>query len=184
MAVRHWDDQALKRLGTLLQVRRVELDPRYHSRKLFAEEAGVNLRRIADLENGRRGGAPPLALQGVFAPAYKITYESVMDVLAGDGDLEALPGTPPHKPRDRKPSAGRRERTLPTVAAVNATPGIGEYRAVVDAERNGEVWEARDEDEMRIFADPRLTEDEKRSMVSYRRLVWDKAVRSSEGSAG
>jgi hypothetical protein len=77
-----------------------------------------------------------------------------------------------------------RERTLPIIASINAAPGIGPYRAAVDAERDGDGWEARDEDEMRIFADPKLTEDEKRSLVAYRRMEWDKALRSSEQHTG
>jgi hypothetical protein len=183
VAVRHWNDAALKRLGEALMARRVELDPRYHSRKLFAEEAGINLRRAADLENGRRGGAPPLAMQNVFAPAYRVEYQSMVDVLSGDGDLEALPGTPPHKSRARQAQAGR-QRSLPSVAAANAEPGIGPYRDAVDAERADGGFVARNEGELAIWADPELSEEEKRSMVSWRRLVWDQAVRSSRQDAG
>src|ERR1017187_8709462 len=184
VAARHWDEQALKRLGKLLEARREELDPRYHVRKVFAAERGIHLRKAADLENGWRGDFPPQTLKEEFAPAYGVTFESVLEVLEDDGDLIALPDTPPHKPRDRKPAAGTRQRTLPIIASIDAAPGIGPYRAAVDAERDGDGWEARDEDEMRIFADPKLNEDEKRSLVAYRRLEWDKAVRSSQENAG
>jgi len=196
VAVRHWDDEALKRLGEVLVVRRVELDPRYHSRKLFAEETGINLRRLADLENGRRGGAPPLALQNVFAPAYRVEYQSVVDVLAGDGDLEALPGTPPHKsPRRRKAAvspltaaAPSGETEIPGVLNMLAVPGIGPYLAEVDAERDterdGGGQAARNQDELRIFADARFTETAKRALVAYRRMVLDEAARSQGENAG
>jgi hypothetical protein len=184
VAARHWDEQALKRLGKLLEARREELDPRYHVRKIFAAERGIHLRKAADLENGWRGDFPPQTLKEEFAPAYGVTFESVLEVLEDDGDLVAAEGAPPHKPRDRRPAAAPRRRTLPVIASINAAPGIGPYRVAVDAERDSDGWEARDEDEMRIFADPKLAEAEKRSLVAYRRMEWDKAVRSSRESAG
>jgi hypothetical protein len=195
VAARHWDEQALKRLGKLLEARREELDPRYHVRKVFAAERGIHLRKAADLENGWRGDFPPQTLKEEFAPAYGVTFESVLEVLEDDGDLVAAEGAPPHKPRDRRPATRQRKRTLPVIASINAAPGIGPYRAAVDAERDG--WEAREDwdeltgdelrtlmDELWIWADPKLNEDEKRSLVAYRRLEWDKAVRSSQESAG
>lgn len=188
MTVMHGDYQARKRLGQLLQARREELDPRYHVRKVFAAERGIHLRKAADIENVWREDIPPQTLREEVAPAYGVTYESVLDVLDEDGDLVALPGTPPHRPprglSRRKPAASQRKRMLPIIASINDAPGIGPYRDAVDTERDGDSWEARDEDEMRIFADPKLTEDEKRSLTAYRRMEWDKAVRSSQQNTG
>jgi hypothetical protein len=186
VAARHWDERALKRLGVLMQARREELDPRYHVRKVFAAERGIHLRKAADLENGWRGDFPPLTLKEEFAPAYGVTFESVLAVLDGDGDLEALPGTPPHKSplRRRRPAAPRKDEEIPGVLSMLATPGIDAYLERLDAERREPGWEPANADELRIWLDPRLKDPAKRALVAYRRMVWDQAVRSRDTNAG
>lgn len=52
MPVFRSDAAARRRLGTLLVRRRVELDPRWKNRALFARETGINLRLVQDIENG------------------------------------------------------------------------------------------------------------------------------------
>jgi transcriptional regulator with XRE-family HTH domain len=84
---------------------------------------------------------------------------------------------------DSRPDAPR-ERTLPIIAALLAAPGIDGYLAEVRAERNGGGFAVRDDEELRIWADPLLREDEKRTLVAYGRLEQDKAVRSSREDAG
>jgi hypothetical protein len=48
------DSTAWQRLGTLLERRRVELDPRYKNLTLFAKERGVDARMAWDIERARR----------------------------------------------------------------------------------------------------------------------------------
>ena len=118
MAARHYDDRALKRLGRLLIVRREELDPRYHVRKVFAAERGIHLRKAADIENGYRSDFPPLTLKDEIAPAYGVTFESVLDVLNEGGDLVAVPDSPAHRP----PRGLREEPKRPALTAVPPLP--------------------------------------------------------------
>jgi hypothetical protein len=97
LAAKRWTPEQRKLLGALLTERREELDPRYYVREVFAPERGINLRTAADLENGRPRNFTPLTLRDVVAPAYAVTYESLLDAADG-GDLLALPGSPPHRP--------------------------------------------------------------------------------------
>lgn len=182
------DVAAYQRLGAQMKARRHLIDPRYGNRQLFVRErlvpAGLKesaAKKLAyDLEHGTlqsRGGFSPGNML-ILAQAYGTTPDSVIAVLDGDGELGPLTADSP------PPAPATRQRTLPTIAAARTAEGIERYEAAVGAERDGDGWEARDADELRIWADPRLTEDEKRTLVSYRRLVWDQAVRSSQGDAG
>ena len=76
------DARARKRLGELLTLRRVELDPRYRNRSLFAKEREINLRLAQDIENAARDNfdAPTRAF---IALKYGWTADSVDRVLAG-----------------------------------------------------------------------------------------------------
>lgn len=96
------------RLGELLKARRAELDSVYWQRSAFvkerAEPAGLAYKLIQDLENNDREDFPPPTLEKV-ADLYEVTRESLRAVLEGDGDLAALPGSPPHRTRSRPASA-------------------------------------------------------------------------------
>jgi hypothetical protein len=137
VAARHWDDEALKRLGKLLTVRREELDPRFHVRKVFAAERGIHLRKAADLENGWRKDFPPLTLKDEVAPAYGVTFESVLDALNEGGDLVAAPGAPAHRPpralrssSDASPAAPSRLAAVPPASGDDET----DVRALLDGD--------------------------------------------------
>jgi hypothetical protein len=164
---------AWTRLGELLMRRRIDLDPRYRNRRLFTAERAVEYRIVNDIELGNRDNYEPgtiAALEG----AYAVAPGSIGRALEG-GELEPLGATP---------ADVRRDRELPIIASLKAAPGIGPYRAAVDAERAGGGFIVRDEEEFRIWADPKLTEDEKRTLVAYGRLEQDKAVRSSQEDTG
>jgi hypothetical protein len=88
-----------KRLGELLVRRRIELDPRYSNRQLFAAERGINYRTVSDVERGRRDnyeGGTVTALE----VAYAVAPGSIGRALAG-GELEPLPG--PARPEPGAP---------------------------------------------------------------------------------
>jgi hypothetical protein len=107
------------RLGELLAARRIELDPAYFDRGVFARARGINLKLTQDLENNARENFTPLTLRDKVAPAYAVHVTSLMDVLNGDGDLVALPDSPPHKP----PRSLRAEPQRPHLAAVPSPEG-------------------------------------------------------------
>lgn len=68
-------------------------------------------------------------LRDVAEAAYKVTYESVLDVLNEDGDLVAEPGTPAHRPpRSRRPAA-EVPAVDPAEAAEAAFGAVGVARA-------------------------------------------------------
>jgi hypothetical protein len=106
------------RLGELLAARRVELDPAYFDRGVFARVRDINLKLTQDIENNARENFTPLTLRDKIAPAYGVEFASIQDVLNGDGDLAALPGSPPHKPP-------RSLRAEPRPLAVVPPPGDG-----------------------------------------------------------
>lgn len=86
------------RLGELLVRRRIELDPRYSNRQLFAAERGINYRTVSDVERARRSNYEDGTITAVEV-AYSVAPGSVAAVLAG-GDLAPVPasrpaGTPP-----------------------------------------------------------------------------------------
>lgn len=83
-----------ERLGELLTRRRVDLDPRFQNRTVFAEERGLNYRLAYDIEEAKRSNFRPATLAAI-ASAYAVTAESVSAVLRGDGELEPLPADAP-----------------------------------------------------------------------------------------
>jgi hypothetical protein len=77
------------KMGEKLVRRRIELDPRYVNRQLFATERGVSYRIATDIEKGRRANYE----QGTIAAievAYSVTPGSIARALAG-GELEPQP---------------------------------------------------------------------------------------------
>jgi len=141
---------------------------------------GVYVEKIAPAETLARmlhalGGTPRELIDAGRADAAEILEGLLLQ------DQEGTAGAVP-------PAGAAGGRTLPATAAALAEKGIGKYREVVDFERvNG--MEARNEDEARIWAavdsggPGSLTEEEARTAVAYRRLVWDKAVRSARREA-
>ncbi len=105
------------RLGRELEARRAELDPAWENRAAFADATGANLKLIQDLERNDRENFTLLTLRDVIAPAYQVTYESILAVTAGTGDLEAAPGSPPR--RRREPP-----RPVPPGGRFPATPAM------------------------------------------------------------
>src|SRR6185437_16171420 len=85
----HWS-----KLGELLTLRRVELDPRYQNRTVFCEERGLDYRLAYDIEEARRVNFRKTTLAGVAA-AYAVTLDSLLAVLEGKAaGLEPAPGRP------------------------------------------------------------------------------------------
>lgn len=101
-----------KRLGELLVRRRIELDPRYSVRQLFAAERGINYRTVSDIERGRRDNYEDGTLAAVEV-AYGVTRGSVAAALNG-GSLEPLPPATltPVPPAPPDPSASPSEKAL------------------------------------------------------------------------
>lgn len=81
-----------ERLGRLLAERRARLDPRFATRKAFAQATGLNLGLLRDLENATRDTFTPPTLAAVEA-AYKWTPGSIDAVLAGGDPVEVAPVT-------------------------------------------------------------------------------------------
>lgn len=83
---------AWRRLGQLLEQRRVELGTRYQNRALFATERGIDYRLSYDLESGARANyrRPTLAAVEV---SYGWAAGSIQDVLSGGEPVPlAVPG--------------------------------------------------------------------------------------------
>jgi len=85
--------EAWQRLGAMLIRRRIELDPRYHNRTLFAVERGVDARVVFDIEKHRRGNFELKTIMGLER-AYGLRPGSVGTALAG-GELTAAPQPAP-----------------------------------------------------------------------------------------
>jgi hypothetical protein len=77
------------RLGKLLVRQRIELDPRYVNRQLFANERCIGYRTVGDIERGRRSNYEEATIAAVET-AYAVTPGSVAGALAG-GELTPLP---------------------------------------------------------------------------------------------
>ena len=84
-------DDAWKRLGELLQLRRAELG--YRRRPAFTREHGINIRLVTDIENAYRPNTFLTPTLREIAQAYQVTYESVIAVLGGKAD-ELAPALP------------------------------------------------------------------------------------------
>jgi hypothetical protein len=84
-------DDAWKRLGELLQLRRAELG--YKRRPAFTREHGINIRLVTDIENAYRPNTFLTPTLRDIAQAYQVTYDSLIAVLAGKED-ELAPAPP------------------------------------------------------------------------------------------
>ena len=84
------DKAARKRLGRLLTQARVELDPRYKNRALFARERGINYRVAQDAENGHDGVGGDPAMRMFISQVYGWTPDSFDTVLAGGDPVKAV----------------------------------------------------------------------------------------------
>ena len=104
-----------KRLGELLVRRRIELDPRYSNRRLFADESGLNYRIVSDVERGRRDNYENQTIAAVEV-AYRVLPGSVARVVAGgEPALQPVPapaGAPPPDARPDVPSEAEFGRLL------------------------------------------------------------------------
>ena len=86
------DDGAWKRLGEMLEARRVQLDPRYKTLKTFAEEREIDYRLAWDIEHAARTNYRRPTLIGIDA-AYGWEAGSIQKVLEGGRPVPAR-GTP------------------------------------------------------------------------------------------
>ena len=88
------DDDAWKRLGLLLQLRRADLG--YRRRPGFTKDRNINIRLVTDIENAYRNTFLTPTL-GQIAQAYQVTYESLAAVLSGTADelTPVAPSAPP-----------------------------------------------------------------------------------------
>jgi transcriptional regulator with XRE-family HTH domain len=167
--IRQARDLAIPRLSIRAAAARIGMSPEHWGNV----ERGY---RYTKQDDPTRSFAAPAATIAKMASAVGVTPDQLAEVGREDAArlLEEILRAKPD---------GSRKRELPTITAILATPGIERYRAVVDAERDG-GFPPRDEDEARIWDEPKIDESEKRALVSYRRLVWDEAVRSTQQQAG
>jgi hypothetical protein len=85
-------DDAWKRLGELLQLRRAELG--YKRRPAFTKDRGINIRLVTDIENAYRPNTFLTPTLREIAQAYQVTYDSLIAVLGKNAD-ELIPAAPP-----------------------------------------------------------------------------------------
>jgi hypothetical protein len=81
-------DDAWKRLGELLQLRRGELG--YRRRPAFTRDRGINIRLVTDIENAYRPNTFLTPTLREIAEAYAVTYDSIVAVVLGHDD-ELIP---------------------------------------------------------------------------------------------
>lgn len=84
-----------KSLGEQLVRQRIELDPRYSNRQLFATERGVNYRTLSDIEHGRRDNYEPATLSSLEV-AYALAPGSISRAA-----YEGIPLEPAAPPAER-----------------------------------------------------------------------------------
>jgi hypothetical protein len=77
-------EDAWKRLGELLQLRRAELG--YRRRPAFTREHGINIRLVTDIENAYRPNTFLTPTLREIAAAYAVTYDSMVAVILGHDD--------------------------------------------------------------------------------------------------
>lgn len=70
------DSGRLRSLGAALKARRVELDPAYKNRALFAQHTGLNYRLIGDIEQARRDVYRGTTMQAIER-AYRLKPGSI-----------------------------------------------------------------------------------------------------------
>lgn len=98
------NESAWERLGRLLAGRRVQLEPRYRNKNLFARERQINRRMLWRIETGADGNYGNDTLRAVEA-SYMLVPGSIGRTLAG-GPLEPLP-EPAAPPLRAVPAAPR-----------------------------------------------------------------------------
>jgi hypothetical protein len=85
---------ARERLGELLVQRRIELNPRWRKRTVFAEDHGLNWRLLYDIERARRDTFGDETLAAVEV-AYRWRKGSIAAVLAGRDPVPMGDDAPP-----------------------------------------------------------------------------------------
>lgn len=108
-----------QRLGELLIRRRLDLDPRYRNRQVFADERGAEYRIVSDIERGRRSNFHAATIANIER-AYGLSSGAIARYVDG-GELD--------EPRPRAPEpppAGRRLKVLETGDEAGLRPYIRE----------------------------------------------------------
>lgn len=98
-------NQRRQRLGELLIRRRLDLDPRYRNRQVFADERGVEYRIVSDIERARRSNFHAVTIAEIER-AYKLPAGAVARYLDG-GSLEPQPLADTGAPRALHAPAAR-----------------------------------------------------------------------------
>lgn len=149
---------AWERLGRLLIERRARLNPRYATRKVFAEEASLNLGLIRDIETAQRDTFTASTLASL-EQAYQLAPGAIGRALAGGELEEAPPGGLPSLSMQAQGTVGR-EESLPdgelraTLIEVARRLPVEDLRAVLREKERGEEPEGglyADADERRIM---------------------------------
>lgn len=149
---------AWERLGRLLIERRARLNPRYATRKVFAEEASLNLGLIRDIETAQRDTFTPASIASL-EQAYQLAPGAIGRALAGGELEEAPPGGLPPLTVQAQGTVGR-EESLPdgelraTLIEVARRLPVEDLRAVLREKERGEEPEGglyADADERRIM---------------------------------
>ena len=83
----------LRLLGELLRLRRAAIG--YRHVPAFVRDRGINTRMAGDIEHGRRDTYTHPTLKDDVAPAYEVTYESMMAVVWSDAGELAPAGENP-----------------------------------------------------------------------------------------
>jgi hypothetical protein len=151
-----------KRLGELLIRRRLDIDPRYQNRQVFADERGVEYRIVSAIERGERANFQIVTIAKLEA-AYDLAPGSIASFLAG-GELELREPAAPLA----EPAPARRLRVLddPTISSSELAAEI----AMVEAELAART-PPRDATEARIWQMPDLLPDERRKFVAVLRIL-------------
>jgi len=158
--------EARQRLAGRMEDRRIELRLRWQD---VAEAGGLSLKTLHSVRTGSAGIAP-LTERGIDQG---LQWES--------GSVRSIIGGGEPRPAQR----GTSKPVSPLAAELLDEPGIERYRPAVNAERDG-LAEAREEseDEARIWANPRIPEEDKRILIAYTRLLADRGGRSERQNAG
>jgi hypothetical protein len=135
------DDAARKRLGRLLTQARVEMDPKYKNRALFARERGISYRLAQDAENATYEVGGDLATRMAVSVAYGWTPDSFDRVLAG-GDPVKAESSPRRQAAGHDGTRGAPRYADPTLQAIADLPGP-EDNGLTDEEKEAFIALAR-----------------------------------------